>query len=83
MRQQFPDAAVLVCGQPGHYILEVSVWVVAIELGAGLAIPTVRRECEACASMLIRINPREADEPGGISLPLGALAALERMHAHF
>jgi NAD-dependent SIR2 family protein deacetylase len=56
--------------------------VVVIELGAGLAIPTVRRECETRASVLIRINPREADAPGGISLPLGALEALERMDSH-
>jgi NAD-dependent SIR2 family protein deacetylase len=51
--------------------------VVAIELGAGLAIPTVRHECESQANLLIRINPREANTPpGGIALPLGALAAL-------
>jgi NAD-dependent SIR2 family protein deacetylase len=56
--------------------------VVAIELGAGLAIPTVRSECEAHATTLIRINPREADTPaGGIALPLGALEALTRMEA--
>jgi NAD-dependent SIR2 family protein deacetylase len=52
--------------------------IVAIELGAGLAIPTVRHECEARGQVLIRINPREADTPaGGIPLPLGALEALE------
>ena len=51
---------------------------VAIEMGAGLAIPTVRRECETRSQVLIRINPREAETPGnGISLPLGALAALQ------
>ena len=51
--------------------------VVAVELGAGLAIPTVRRECEHRAGVLIRINPREADTPpGGIALPFGARAAL-------
>jgi hypothetical protein len=44
------------------------------------AIPTVRAECEAHATTLIRINPREADTPtGGISLPLGALEALSRI----
>ncbi|HVJ82294.1 MAG TPA: Sir2 family NAD-dependent protein deacetylase [Planctomycetia bacterium] len=52
--------------------------IVAIELGAGFAIPTVRRECEARADILIRINPREAETPsGGIPLPMGALDALE------
>jgi NAD-dependent SIR2 family protein deacetylase len=51
--------------------------VVAIELGAGLTIPTVRRECERRDGTLIRINPREPHTPsGGISLPLGALEAL-------
>jgi len=50
---------------------------VVIELGAGLAIPTVRRECEGRAEVLIRINPREAETPpGGISLPMGALDAI-------
>lgn len=54
--------------------------VVAIELGAGLAIPTVRRECEMQGRMLIRINPREAETPqGGISLRLGALEAISRI----
>jgi hypothetical protein len=53
---------------------------VAIELGAGLAIPTVRWQCESRGDVLIRINPREANTPeGGISLPLGALEALERI----
>jgi hypothetical protein len=56
--------------------------VVAIELGAGLAIPTVRRECERQGSILIRINPREAETRGkGISIELGALAALEAIEA--
>ena len=54
--------------------------VVAIELGAGLAIPTVRRECELRGDVLIRINPREAETgPKGISLPFGALEALEKI----
>lgn len=56
--------------------------VVAIELGAGLAIPTVRRECERRGQVLIRINPREADTPlGGISLPMAALEALQAIDA--
>jgi NAD-dependent SIR2 family protein deacetylase len=57
---------------------------VAIELGAGLAIPTVRDECERRGQVLIRVNPREADTPeGGISLPLGALEALGKINANF
>lgn len=52
--------------------------VVAIEIGAGLAIPTVRVECEMVGHVLIRINPREPATPvGGIPLPLRALDALE------
>jgi NAD-dependent SIR2 family protein deacetylase len=54
--------------------------VVAVELGAGLAIPTVRNECEARAQMLVRINPREAEtSDGGISLPMGALHAIQTL----
>jgi len=54
--------------------------IVAIELGAGLAIPTVRIECETQGQLLIRINPREPETPeGGISVPLRALEALTRI----
>jgi NAD-dependent SIR2 family protein deacetylase len=56
--------------------------VVAIEMGAGLAIPTVRDECETRGQVLVRINPREADTPpGGMPLAMGALAALEAIDA--
>jgi NAD-dependent SIR2 family protein deacetylase len=55
--------------------------IVAIELGAGLAIPTVREECESRGQPLIRINPREPDTDDGISLPMGALDALTRIDA--
>lgn len=56
--------------------------VVAIEFGAGLAIPTVRHECESRADTLIRVNPRESETPpGGISLACGALEAIQRMDA--
>ncbi|QEL13754.1 SIR2 family NAD-dependent protein deacylase [Limnoglobus roseus] len=56
--------------------------VVAIEMGAGLAIPTVREECEEQSQVLIRINPREAETPpGGIALPLGAAEALGEIDA--
>ena len=54
--------------------------VVAIEFGAGLAIPAVRYECEARSDVLIRVNPRESDTPrGGISLACGALEAIQRI----
>lgn len=53
---------------------------VTIELGAGLAVPSVRIECESQNGILIRINPREAEVPtGGISLAAGALEALRRI----
>jgi NAD-dependent SIR2 family protein deacetylase len=56
--------------------------VVAVELGAGTAIPTVRIECSLLASTLIRINPREPEVPAGqISVPLGALDALTKIDA--
>lgn len=55
--------------------------IVAIELGAGTAIPTVRYECERQADVLIRINPRDNAVPShGISLPFGALKALTKLN---
>ena len=57
-----------------------------VECGAGRAVPTVRITCEDIArrfgGTLIRINTREPDVPsGGISVPAGALAALEAIDA--
>jgi NAD-dependent SIR2 family protein deacetylase len=57
---------------------------VIIECGAGLAIPTVRRFSEILVgtghATLVRINPREPDVPAGnVSLPMGALAALQEI----
>lgn len=55
---------------------------VVVEIGAGQAVPTVRRFSETAAAMmngvLIRINPRE---PEGADIPLarGALEALRRL----
>ena len=54
---------------------------VVIELGAGKAVPTVRRLSEALGVPLIRINP-DAPEIGsrpGLSLPMRAREALERI----
>lgn len=54
--------------------------VVAIEIGAGTAIPTVRYECERHGRTLIRINPREPETgAGGIPVPLRALEALRQI----
>ena len=60
--------------------------VVIIEMGAGLAVRTVRMLSEDLASetggTLIRINPRELDIPAGqIAIPSGALAALRAIDA--
>ncbi len=54
---------------------------VIVEIGAGLAIPSVRMMSEDFAerpgATLIRINPRELDIPAGhIAIPMGGLAAL-------
>ena len=51
-----------------------------VELGAGTAIPTVRRLGErlgARGAQLIRINPREPDGQRAVGLAMGARAALE------
>jgi NAD-dependent SIR2 family protein deacetylase len=60
-------------------------WLVVIEMGAGGAIPTVRRNSEWLqqrGATLVRINPRESQGPAGtISIPVGALAALRAIDA--
>jgi NAD-dependent SIR2 family protein deacetylase len=55
---------------------------VAVECGAGTAIPTVRDGCEILVERyggtLIRINPREPEvPPGGVSIAAGAAVALD------
>jgi NAD-dependent SIR2 family protein deacetylase len=55
----------------------------AIELGAGTDVPSVRAFCEGLRVPLIRINPR-APQPGragGVGIPAGALATLGGIHA--
>lgn len=50
---------------------------VAIEIGAGTAVPSVRIECERNGTTLIRVNPREPDvDAGHIPVAAGALEAL-------
>ncbi|MCS6977944.1 MAG: hypothetical protein NZM31_13180, partial [Gemmatales bacterium] len=55
-----------------------------VEIGAGQAVPTVRRFSESVTQMLgaslIRINPREPDG-ADVAIPLGALDALRRLTA--
>jgi hypothetical protein len=59
--------------------------IVVLELGAGTAVRTVRSFSHALIierqAVLVRINPREAEVPGAphLSLPLGALHALQRI----
>jgi NAD-dependent SIR2 family protein deacetylase len=60
--------------------------VVVIELGAGQAVPTVRRQSElasAATGALIRINPREPEtrHGRGVSLAAGAMEALTTLDA--
>jgi len=57
---------------------------VVVELGAGVAVPTIRMEGENVArgsnAHLVRINPRDANVPSSeISLPMGALAGLQAL----
>jgi NAD-dependent SIR2 family protein deacetylase len=57
---------------------------VVIEIGAGTAVPTVRRQAElasASTGSLIRINVREPEvrHGRGVSLPVGALEALRTL----
>nr|CRH04477.1 putative Sir2 family Transcriptional regulator [Candidatus Magnetococcus massalia] len=60
--------------------------VAIIEMGAGLAVPTVRYFSEsvskALSAALIRINPRDAHVPGGahqFSLEMGALEGITKL----
>jgi NAD-dependent SIR2 family protein deacetylase len=60
--------------------------IVIIELGAGMAVPTIRIMSEDFTAQpggtLIRINPRELDiPPGHVAIPSGALAALRGIDA--
>ncbi len=52
---------------------------VVIEIGAGVAVPTVRRFGETFAPRLIRINPRDCRMPpqGGIALAQTGMAGIE------
>lgn len=57
--------------------------IVALELGAGLAVPTVRFQCFADAQALIRINPNDHDvAEGHLAVPCGALEALRGIAEH-
>lgn len=53
-----------------------------IEMGAGTAIPSVRRYGEYRGAALIRINPRQSavHHPHQVGIPLGAAEALDLLH---
>lgn len=54
--------------------------VVAIEIGAGTAVPTVRYECQRKSRKLIRINPHEFEaNVQSISIPMGGLEAVRKI----
>lgn len=56
--------------------------IVAIEFGAGTAVPTVRYECQRRSKKLIRVNPRDYQAPDtAISIPMNALAAISEIDA--
>ncbi len=57
---------------------------VAIELGAGTTIPTVRAFCRSLQVPLIRINPQERTDAKhvAVDIRLGALAALRTITIH-
>lgn len=54
---------------------------VALEFGAGTAIPTVRYEAAKIEANLIRVNPRESECRQGLSFACGALEFLESVDA--
>ncbi len=77
-------------GRSDKTLTETAKWraqqenLVVIELGAGTAIPTVRRMSELASARtgaLIRINPREPQirHGRGIELPMGSLEALSEL----
>lgn len=69
-------------------LLATKARLVVVEVGAGKAVPTVRRTSESLVQqfggVLIRINPRDGDIPSmveGISIPCGALDGLSLIDA--
>tara|TARA_B100000446_G_scaffold188233_1_gene221572 strand:+ start:4495 stop:5316 length:822 start_codon:yes stop_codon:yes gene_type:complete len=53
---------------------------VVIEIGAGIAVPTVRNACSRLGKKLIRINPEHTKVEGrGISFSMGGLEAIVRI----
>lgn len=71
--------------QSWHHSQKSDCVIVALEMGAGTAIHTIRHYSEASADIVIRINVREAQKSFGtckakvISIPMGALAALTQI----
>jgi NAD-dependent SIR2 family protein deacetylase len=56
--------------------------VVALEIGAGVAVPTVREECERVANVVVRINPvSNVGRQAQVTITSGALAAIAKIDA--
>ncbi|GGP35693.1 SIR2 family NAD-dependent protein deacylase [Saccharothrix coeruleofusca] len=81
-----------VAGRSQARLDELTAWrrarrdLVVIEIGAGVAVPTVRRQAElasAAGGALIRINPREPEvrHGRGVALRMGAREALNAIDA--
>ena len=68
-----------------HEFLANAGKLVIIEIGAGTAIPTVRRQAENINAPLIRINIRESAliNQYGVSISLGAKETLSKIHTYF
>lgn len=70
-----------------HWLSSLNGRFVVVEMGAGAAIPTVRRLSEEAARVLggsvVRINPRDPEVPRGphVSLSMGARDALQAIDA--
>lgn len=67
-----------------HGLQQAKVKLAVVEVGAGTAVPTVRRLSESAArnadATLVRINPRESEVPrGGLGLSLNAAEGIRRI----
>lgn len=65
-------------------LMEKSMKLVIVEIGAGHAVPTVRYQSERISrnhgGRLIRINPRDSDVPSGhFSIPFGGIDGIEAL----
>ena len=83
-RAGLPEERRVALGRLRELLVIIIIELVIVELGAGSAVPTVRRFSERVArhheATLVRINPREPEGPHGtIGIALGAAAALDAL----